>query len=586
MPNMDDVAFFETLPYQHRGGIWPDARRLNLDPSTMSGPSLLDAPTVNVPPQSQEVSTAPPSLLDVQPQSAEELTVPGLSPPRPALPVRATALSEPGTATAPTKPHARRGSWFSNMMDGEGSGGSPPREPEGIRSLATSVEGVSASATQIAPAQGNLHIDQANGSGRNTPEPPPILRRSSSQTSISGEQSQGDVLTSPLSTSAPSTPAAHRKGSSSSGNTSLNASSLLATLKSRAGDKEALSKSAKEAMRKWGVNWPGSKRDSQDRQDSETPDHAVAVGAVDSRPPQMESTLMHKARASYAEVRRAVAERKEKEREHGTGVYVYDSPSTPIPIPNPSSGPPKAIPIPSTPKATDCSPLNDVNVGGPSSSSLYARTRSDSVEVDPRNLQARSQSRASERSRGSDRGVEELADPEGSLPPAAIFTQQPSQAKTMTIPGIHASHRGEVMSMGYVPPQTLNSSEGKAKNPTIQSVYRLWKSPVSSMLPLQPSAAGGMEAHTFEGQDVGNEDGNDPTSSIKSNERGSTTTSTPPPSQETLPRSSADLPPGSTLETAPDRDGYIVESSVTEQVHDEEIIVDETCSNGAKSFVN
>jgi len=57
-----------------------------------------------------------------------------------------------------------------------------------------------------------------------------------------------------------------------------------------------------------------------------------------------------------------------------------------------------------------------------------------------------------------------------SLPPRPIQSQ-PSQGKTMTIPGIHARNRGEVMSMGYVPP---SPSTAEAKT-GVSSVYRLWK---------------------------------------------------------------------------------------------------------------
>ena len=48
----------------------------------------------------------------------------------------------------------------------------------------------------------------------------------------------------------------------------------------------------------------------------------------------------------------------------------------------------------------------------------------------------------------------------------------------MTIPGIHASHRNDVMSMGYAPPTPSQSAIHEPKRtPTIQSMYRLFKVP-------------------------------------------------------------------------------------------------------------
>jgi hypothetical protein len=65
-------------------------------------------------------------------------------------------------------------------------------------------------------------------------------------------------------------------------------------------------------------------------------------------------------------------------------------------------------------------------------------------------------------------------------PPAlAPIQSQPQQAKSMMVPRIHASHKDDVMSMGFVAPSPAPSSEPKIA-PAMQSVYRLWKSPTAS----------------------------------------------------------------------------------------------------------
>ena len=160
-------------------------------------------------------------------------------------------------------------------------------------------------------------------------------------------------------------------------------------------------------------------------------------------------------RPSYADVRAAMNARREQHSQpeaESNGL---------LPIPIPQTGSPRSS-------------------GRPGSSSVGSSTGKSS-ERHP--ILSRSPGMTLSRSGGDKTGDplydrnfrDDLDDHPGSSP---IHTQ-PSQARTMTIPGIHASHRGEIMSMGNIaasPP----SPENRAKATTIQSVYRLWKSPTLS----------------------------------------------------------------------------------------------------------
>jgi hypothetical protein len=214
-------------------------------------------------------------------------------------------------------------------------------------------------------------------------------------------------------------------------------SSFLSALKSKAGDKQALSNTAKEAMRKWGV-W-GLKKDTG----GSPPSDNLADASLSDRRARTES--IH-GRQSYADMRAAVIERKEREQSER-----INGGSSPVLIPQGSGGE-KGRSLSVSGRMTSYS-------SGSTSPGL-SRSLGDNVSGDP----------------FKDRDFTEVA--EENPAPSLIHTQ-PSQGRTMTIPGIHASHKGEVMSLGNVAPvSTSTSPEGKPKGATIQSVYRLWKSPI------------------------------------------------------------------------------------------------------------
>ncbi|KAK0208975.1 hypothetical protein DFS33DRAFT_490186 [Desarmillaria ectypa] len=415
LPNMDDIAFFESLSHQHRGGIWPDAaRRVGPqhvpDQETGTEIDAFEAPTET---EQEPLLQKTTSLQD----RATPLTEP---------PLMAPSSTEPGFSDESSSLNRRR-TWFSTSRndekpppddrenltakDGDEARGrsvdvgkitltrshSAPGEPEVNRTGDGSDDGTSSnSQSHLSVNDGHRSSSRASPISDDSKNEPTSVSRSSSRShkDLSSSSSPEPTRVPPASPSA--------------------TSSFLSTLKSKAGDKQALSNSAKEAMRKWGVNWGGLRKGTT-RSGDEMPDH----GLVDSQERVAStSSLSHKARTSYAEVRAAVAERLRGAEES-----------------RPSSAP------------------DTLSRTRTVSSSMLANTQSS-----PR--------------RDHEPDISDSILSPDDAPENPIHVQP--QAKTMSIPGIHASHKGNVMSMGYVVPPVSPAPE--SKNP----VLRLWRSPVLS----------------------------------------------------------------------------------------------------------
>ncbi|OBZ78584.1 hypothetical protein A0H81_01252 [Grifola frondosa] len=472
LPNMDDIAFFESAKYEHRGGIWADASRR--EKSTSLFPST--------PPPSEDIR----SQIHVTATITTSVAFRGGS--RDEKPPRASGRRADDAfchrhvlytyadhivceAAHLVLEHARRRirriqrqqlTYTRNRRLSRRGRSSDTGDAVNRRSSSTPSNGGTSSSRETPQPE----VTEENG---HLSAPPG--RRSSSQRSVSSRatsfSSAHDIDVSD--TASEPQMATYRSKSPTNGSPRhipTSPTSFLQTLKSRAGDKQALSNTARETMRKWGVNWGGLRRDGGGSPGSsnavdDVPDggHGEHRRAIDSK------TQLQ--RPSYAEVRAAVQHRKEQERAahleappSGTNLH----PSQPIPVPQGVKGKGRE-------RSSRSAPVVPPVKSAPEITSVAPQPRSAS----PLPILRRTDSHISSSSReGASDSVNILPDePEG--PPSPIHTQPPPP-KSMTIPGIHASHRGDVMSMGYAPPSPPPHPESK-KAPAIQSVYRLWKNP-------------------------------------------------------------------------------------------------------------
>ncbi|KAI0639879.1 hypothetical protein C8Q77DRAFT_1214280 [Trametes polyzona] len=485
LPNMDDIAFFESSQYHHRGGIWADASRREPTPSipaedvplTDGTSTPASAPT----PEPPKPDIAEAELPQVQrSRSADVEKSISTSPPDSVPLTRAATTDAAITSTLSTSPAARRRSWFTAVQeesDTLASSSAPASDVDEDETRGRS-SGFDTTTSRRSSSTPNIAATDSEDVATPTAEhddesqyltPTGHNRRSSSQHSRSASSRAASFSSHAGDYSddgSDSQAASYRSKSPAPSGSSprqmpTSPSSFLQTLKSRAGDKQALSNTAKEAMRKWGVNWGNFRRDAAASTVSAPAAEDVPdAGHGDQR--RIDSRT-HVTRPSYAELRAAVEERRERERAPlgEASSRSNQQASEPIPVPPNDKGKETAAGVPPV-QASSPPPATVAEEAPPPRS------------VSPAALPVeRSESHASTSSRESAPPPLVLAPEEPERPPAPIHTQPPPP-KTMTIPGIHASHRGEVMSMGYVAPQPAPQETKKAP---LQSVYRLWKNP-------------------------------------------------------------------------------------------------------------
>ena len=226
-------------------------------------------------------------------------------------------------------------------------------------------------------------------------------------------------------------------------------------------------------MRKWSANWTGFKKE-----------HMSGFNATenapdgDNTPPQSGPSLFAPTRrGNYADVRAAVAGRREKAHSDQGSDTGSSTPRKSYEVSDTDQQEGPSTPARSTTLSRSSSPAISAQMTSP--------FRKDSIRAMPSPPKVTTDVHAAEVSTPvtvPSPDVRELGLPlQLPIPPiqAAPIKVQPSQGASMTIPGIHASHRNDVMSMGYVPPppSTPATPDSKARAPTIQSMYRLFKTP-------------------------------------------------------------------------------------------------------------
>ena len=542
MPNMDDIPFFETASYRHRGGIYADAVRKPAskaeeqllpreDDTAKNGDQLLETDAVNA---TAEVKDHPPIPISASDDKLVASAPPTntLSQPETSPAPRAATVQLPVQSTSPPKSHSKRKSWFPSAGSPNEDVTAEPPTPLQSDCLVTDTEpasqrGRTPGAGAEVPSKRGISAppngDNLEGGGSNQVENLPI-RRESTLGRDRGIQSHGGSFSgdwSPSSTASASA-TANINTSTGSGTSSLfhaikrvgtrdsnDTSASRASGGTAASTNNDLSTAAKEAMRKWGVQWAGLKKEFQEARlegkDLRTSGMAAWAAAQQqglqesssagppSSPlpsPSINSRLgMPK---TFEEVRKAANERRvREERERVVSDVVRSNPAAVPQSPTDksrrreSAGPVLLNGTPSLQRSGSIS--SSVGIGGnthsmgsvspstspPPSAKFVQPTAKPTATVSTDPPEMKSISVLETRVGGQVSTPSPMPSPSTSLPtpdtnmPAArrlsagppptptsahIVAKQPSYGASMTIPGIHAKNKGEVMAIGFSPP--------------------------------------------------------------------------------------------------------------------------------------
>ncbi|KAG8741668.1 hypothetical protein FRC10_002597 [Ceratobasidium sp. 414] len=358
-----------------------------------------------------------------------------------------------GSVSTSSLPPAQSPSTTATTSDSEMAKTSSPSSPRDVSfSSATSSMGLSDTANTGVDELGTLARTSSNSSTHSISKPPSVSMSSSTATETPA-------------TSTNSPPPAARAVSPDA-RTPPNTASFLSTWKTRAADKQALSNTAKEAMKKWSVGWNNLKRnvdEERERRRAST-NNVVASGSgvedegsgSDIGAGGVGSASRAPGRKTFAEMRADVMSRREGA---PTPVDVKDSDSS---------------------TQHDATPPN----GSSPSPAPSAKSRPTSItSAAPAAPKTTTEVHATPNSFEESQPVIEQPKPK----PIGV---QPGRAAGMMIPGIHASHQGEVMALGSTSTDKDNGGMDKAhpkdqadrertlsqsgRPSSIQNVYRLF----------------------------------------------------------------------------------------------------------------